>query len=231
MVLSDCFDGTTHDSTHLPAFANNGFCQLCFELISDASHAVYRHFFVPIDGNVPVDEQAESLDEHVVNGRIGAVLDDERNQRSKEGIGGRLAVNALNDVRKRQIELIAKLLLECFGKFSFEESVQQHLAKIGAAAFIAKNVTEWRCMLHNVFPIVETAVGARSKNAGYARFVPTNGSGGTQQVALHLNVALGEEFLEGTLNTLAERFYAAGTIEINSLQTLRLRQLSQQIMV
>ena len=86
-------------------------------------------------------------------------------------------------------------------------------------------------MLHNVFPIVETAVRARSENAGYARFVPTNGSGGTQQVALHLNVALGEEFLEGTLNTLAERFYAAGTIEINSLQTLRLRQLSQQIMV
>lgn len=79
MVLGDCFDGTSHDSTHLPAFANNGFCQLCFELISDASHAVYRHFFVPIDGDVPVDEQAEGLDEHVVNGRIGAVLDDKRN--------------------------------------------------------------------------------------------------------------------------------------------------------
>ncbi len=180
MILCDCFDRTSQDSTYLHVFYGCGFRKFLFELICDASNAVYGQFFMPVNGNVALEEKSESLDQHVVNARVIAMFDDEWNQRCQESIGGRLAVNTLDNVGHSQIEFAAKLLFECFGKRSLEKSVQQRLAKKGTATFVAKNVAEWRRVLHNVFPIIETTVRARPQNASNARFVSANCSGSTQ---------------------------------------------------
>ena len=161
MILCDCFDRTSQDSTYLHVFYGCGFCKFLFELKCDASNTVYGQFFMPVNGNVALEEKSESLNQHVVNARLSMVFGNERNQRSQESIGGGLAVYTLDNVGQSQIQFAAKLLFERFRKCSLEKSVQQRLAKKGTAAFVAKNVAEWRRVLHNVFPIIETTVRAR----------------------------------------------------------------------
>ena len=120
MILCNRIDGASQNPTNLHAFDDSSFLELRFKLVGNTSHAIDRHLFMPVNSYIAFKEQAECSDEHLVDGRVVAVLDDERHQRRKEGIGGGLTVNTLDDVRERQTELIAKLLLEYLRECSFE---------------------------------------------------------------------------------------------------------------
>ena len=110
MKLYNSTDRSKQNSADLHAFFGSCFLELRLELKSNASDAVYGQLLMSVNGDVALDKQAESLDEQVVNGRMAAVFDDDGNERSQEGVGGRKAINALNNVRQLQFKPCA----ECF---------------------------------------------------------------------------------------------------------------------
>ena len=169
-----------------------------------------------INGNVAYKELTEGIDQQVVDGWMVAVFDDERHKRSKESIGRRLAIDVLYDARQLHVVFVAECLLEFIWKNSFEESVHQYFAKKGAAAFVAKDVAEWRRMHDDVPSVVKATVGTRSQNTCYARFVSAKSTSRSEQVTFHLNLATGEQILQDTPYRLAERLYATCAIEIDS---------------
>ena len=115
MILYNAFDGAAQDSAYLHVFCGCCLTNLFGELLCDASYAVYRHFPVLINGNVTLEEQAESADQHVMDGRMCAMLCDEWHKRGKERVGGRLAIDVLDDVGQRHVVFVAERLFKLLG--------------------------------------------------------------------------------------------------------------------
>ena len=98
MILYNCIYGTLQNSSNLHVLHRCCFAEFFCELMCYASNAIYWHLFMSVDANVMCDELAESINQHIVDGRVGAVLCNERNQRGEECVGGREAIDTLDDV-------------------------------------------------------------------------------------------------------------------------------------
>ena len=118
--------------------------------------------------------------------RLLDVLNQERRKRSKEAVGSRLAIHILDDNLAGKSELLHKFVAKLLRKLVLKHIAHKELAKNCTTTLIAKYVTQWRHIIHNLLAIVVARVGAGAKNARYARFIAAQCACSSKQVALHL---------------------------------------------
>ena len=231
MILYNRIDGSSQDTAYFHVHFGRCFLEFVLELESDAANAMNGQSFVSVNCDIALNKEVEGVDQKVVNGRMIAMLDDEWDERGKEGVGCGLTVDALDNVGQFQVELDKECLFEFLGQKPLEKAIQQSFAKERATAFVAKNITKWRRLHHDVLAVVKATVGTRSQYAGNAGLVSAKGSCGSQQVALYFDVAAGKQFADDALHALAERLNASGSVEKDCLQLLNLWQERKQLVV
>ena len=100
MILDESLHGTLEDDAEFEAFETGGLVEFVLEVPGDAANTRHWEFTTAVRRNMTSEERAEIVDHEVVNGSHVHVVVDIFAERTKETIGHRLTIHAIDDDRQ-----------------------------------------------------------------------------------------------------------------------------------
>ena len=111
---------------------------------------------------------------------------DEQSHGSQIAVGKWLTIDPMNDVFVGLFGLFQIQITDKWGQTSLENAIQKTLSKHRTATLIAEDIAQGGSVVHDVLPVINTAIGPRSEYTSDAFFVTTDCAGSRQEVAGHL---------------------------------------------
>ena len=111
---------------------------------------------------------------------------DEQGHGSQIAVGKWLTIDPMNDVFVGLFGLFQIQITDKWGQTSLENAIQKTLSKHRTATLIAEDIAQGWSVIHDVLPVINTAIGPRSEYASDAFLVTTDRTGSRQEVAGHL---------------------------------------------
>lgn len=143
---------------HRKSLLFNHFSKLIRKLPSNASNEIHRQIRTIIFSHVSAQKTAKTVDDKLMNARFRPVFDQKRHQRRQESIRLRLAINPVDNFRRREREAVEQIRAQIIAKLALQCIAYKPTAKNRTTAFIAQNPTQRRHISHNVMAIVETRI-------------------------------------------------------------------------
>lgn len=108
LLIEICYfgSGTAQDFAYLEAFFFGCLGQFVMESSGNASYEIYGEVGHLVVAHVAREELSKTVDDHVVDDGFLAVLGDKGHERCEEAIGQWLAVDALDDVGRCELEAL-----------------------------------------------------------------------------------------------------------------------------
>ena len=136
--------------------------------------------------NVAPNEIREVIFDQLLQAFFVLMPADEQGHGSQIAVGKWLTIDPMNDVFVGLFGLFQIQITDKWGQTSLENAIQKTLSKHRTATLIAEDIAQGWSVIHDVLPVINTAIGPRSEYTSDAFFVTTDCAGSRQEVAGHL---------------------------------------------
>ena len=157
MIFPDAVDGILDELIDLYSTSSCSRCDLFAEEPRYRSGERDR-IRVSVANDISPEELPEAVEKQSRDCRLAAYLIDIRHDRSKELVSFRLAVSSVKYSRARKSAFIHETPLDSSWEQSLEAVTYEASAQVSSAALITEDVSEWRYIPQDPFPIVEARV-------------------------------------------------------------------------
>lgn len=139
------------------------------EMIRHRPHQVqYIYIVWKQRGDLGSEKVVEALNKEVAEGRNVPVFAEVTGERGEEAVGRGLAVESPHHLCFVDGALLFKVGGDAFGKFASQVTLNEQFAEVGAAAFVAEQVTKGGRLGNDAAAIVEARACAGAEDGHHA---------------------------------------------------------------
>ena len=187
MIAYQTLHGALKDGAELETFDASGLTELLLEVPGDTANTGNGQFPTSIRSDMTGEERTEVVNNEVLNGRHVYVVVDELGERTKESVGQRLTIDTIDDHGQRKTRFRLELSLEFRGQPATIKVVEKPFAQHCPTPLVADDITQGGRVLNDLLTIIEARIGSCAQDAGNTRPTATEGTCGTQHIAVGLD--------------------------------------------
>lgn len=213
MIVQNGFSGRTKDVANFDLVCFGGGGELRGVDMGYGSYEVDGEVGTVVGEDVVREEGAKFVYNELVDGGFLDVFFEEGDEVGKEAVGVGGAVHAADDVFDAGCIACVEGIDEVFGELSFEDVADEASPEDGAAAFVAKDVSEAWCLLGKLLAVEDCAAASCAEDGYDAGVVAAEGACCSEEVGGYDLYFDTEGALEECLHAFCLVGTASGAVE------------------